>query len=162
MKKMVVMRGCPGSGKSTFAKEILALHKSVGEQGAIFSTDNYFTAGPYYFFSREALGQAHQWNKWMVLQAAKNDVPLIIVDNTNIIHAEILPYFTIANQHQYEFEIQEPNLWWSTNPLECFRRCTHKVPLETIQRMLDKMISTSDILKSLDWCKQYGLYNNIT
>jgi adenylate kinase family enzyme len=44
------MRGLPGSGKSTKAKEL------AGEQGLVFSTDDFFMVNGKYIFDPKMIG----------------------------------------------------------------------------------------------------------
>lgn len=54
---MVILRGCPGSGKTTLAQQI------VGDTGVILSSDDYFQRGNRYEFDHNKLGEAHEWNQ---------------------------------------------------------------------------------------------------
>ena len=52
-KKLVLMRGLPGSGKSTLAKKI------AGNQGVIYSTDDFFIVKGEYKYDPKMIGQYH-------------------------------------------------------------------------------------------------------
>ena len=52
MKKLFLVRGISGSGKTTFAKELGGVH---------FETDNYFMVDGEYKFDGTKLKEAHQW-----------------------------------------------------------------------------------------------------
>jgi len=61
-KVLYMMRGVSGSGKSTLARRL-------GEGGAIFSTDDFFTSGGKYEFDRSVIGRAHAWNQARAIKA---------------------------------------------------------------------------------------------
>lgn len=92
---MFFVRGAPGAGKSTFAKNLR------GDSNAfIFETDNFFVDMVNhhdYHFNPSLLGIAHSWNQGEVIRACRDcpKVP-IIVANTFCQNWEIEPYLKIA------------------------------------------------------------------
>ena len=151
MPKLYIMRGLPGSGKSTKAKEIydsysfvpnVTRHGPNGESEGIkrihiCSTDSYFIRNGIYKFDAAKLGLYHEQNlhdviNWMDLG---DDV---IVDNTNIRRQDFQKYITAANQHSYEvIEI----VIGEFTPDACaiyHARNKHGVPLSSILRMASK------------------------
>jgi hypothetical protein len=97
--------------------------------------------------------------------------PLVIVDNTNTMVKEMMPYFAMAYQYGYKVRIEEPTSPWWVNDIapyltdkEKYRdklnlaaiflakksEETHCVPLEAIQRMLARYVPnvTFDVLAS--------------
>lgn len=133
-KVLCLMRGIPGSGKSFFAKQLCETPK--GDTSAIYSTDDFWQTSSGYLFNPHRLGEAHAWNKDRVRKDTKSDI--IIVDNTNIRLKEILPYLEIAAEHDRDVMIMESPTEWAWDVDECFKRNTHGVPRETIQRMKDR------------------------
>lgn len=77
-KTLILMRGLPGSGKSTKAK-ILA-----GPQGLIFSTDDFFMVNGHYVYDPKMIGDYHKKNLERTVKAMLEEKPLIVIDNTNI------------------------------------------------------------------------------
>lgn len=154
---MIIMRGVPGSGKSTTART-LALKEHI------FSTDEYW--GPDYNFDISKLNQAHIWNQERVQYFAQAGVSPIIVDNTNISWKSVLPYVEIAFNNEYKVIFKEPESpWWkeivkviennddkkilySIEPIEFLtNKNIHNVPKETIKNMLIKWVPTKVIEK---------------
>lgn len=151
MKKMIIMRGLPGSGKTYKANSLGYLQPY---QVVYLSTDKLLMGGPnHYLFSAEYLGLAHKLNQLKALEACKRGLNFIIIDNTNTTYNEILPYAVSAMDSDYELIITEPNTDWAKDPEECFKRNTHNVPLEVIQNMLNKFEPTDSILEKLAYNK---------
>jgi predicted kinase len=90
-KNLIIMRGVPGSGKSTKAKKI-----SNGS-GLIFSTDDFFIVKGEYIYDPKMIGQYHEQNFERTLKAMKEATPLIIIDNTNVKLWEMKKYVEAAD-----------------------------------------------------------------
>lgn len=132
---MYILRGLPGSGKSYLSKS-LANDKTI-----ICSADNYHvnqTTG-LYEWSQNNQKAAHEYCYNMAVDAVNNGSDCII-DNTNINTTEYTKYVKLAEKNNYEVIILEPTTPWRYNVSECFRRCQHGVPIETILRMKHKLI----------------------
>ena len=74
---LTIMRGVPGSGKSTKAKAL---------GGFVLSTDDFFMTAednPKYLFNPKQLGAAHAWNQNRARDAMTAGIEHVIVDNTN-------------------------------------------------------------------------------
>lgn len=138
--KVIIMRGLPGSGKTTHLKML----DEVSDAGNIIaSTDNY--TGLYDesgVFHPELLSAAHDYcfstfSRACELTAACEMEPgFIAVDNTNITLAEMNPYRMVARRHKIpvEFHVFEPS--YDRAYLEkLFHRNKHDIPFLTIERM---------------------------
>ena len=140
---MLIMRGLPGSGKSTFAREVAteALRSGLIKGVGIFSTDDYFMEDGEYLFDGAKIAEAHKWNKRRVSTACDAHVDLVVVDNTNTTAWEMSDYEDYANDSQYDIihvtmgeeELQSDNL--DTYIDQCDMRNTHNVPREVIAKM---------------------------
>ncbi|NXV81798.1 N42L2 protein, partial [Atlantisia rogersi] len=64
-KFLLILRGLPGSGKSTLSRILLGQSRD----GIIFSTDDYFRQQDGYTYSAAQLGDAHDWNQKRGLNA---------------------------------------------------------------------------------------------
>lgn len=92
-KTLILVRGLPGSGKTTFANTI--------GTGPVLSADDYFMTNGKYEFNINLLGKAHEnclnrTEKWM--QKGTNR---IFVANTFTTKREMKPYFEIADKYGY-------------------------------------------------------------
>lgn len=133
---LILMSGVPGSGKSTEARKLA--DSLVGF--VIHSTDNYFVdAAGVYRFDPKKLAKYHEKCKVDVIQSLAAGKS-VIVDNTHIKRWEREIYFALAKlcpqiQVQVIFIGPQPNSNVQDWLQQCFLRCTHEVPLGTIQRM---------------------------
>jgi len=145
---MVLMRGVPGSGKSTKAKEIARAHMQEGGTSvAICSTDDYHMRDGVYVFQREKLGYFHTQNCLRASELMNLWVELIIIDNTNIKRRDMMPYISNAGSCGYEVEevVVGKEFLVPTMDLDphaftgyielCAQRNTHGVPKDVIDKM---------------------------
>lgn len=151
MKRLIILRGLPGSGKSTLAKELVERYSNLGYVVRVLSTDSkhfvYTEEGWKYVFQPQNLSRFHKENIYDAEGAMRNEVDVIIIDNTNTTWSEIKPYALLALVNDYEIEIVESNTPWRFNIAELTRRNTHGVPIEAIRKMLARWQS-SDIIKA--------------
>ena len=133
-KKIVIMRGIPGSGKSTYVKENL-------DGAFICSADGYFeemaevNQTTYLAeFEPWLVGRAHQFCWGLFITAVFDDEPLIVVDNTNIHGWEYYNYRLLGEKMGYEVEVVKMPAVLTAE--EYHSRNTHGVPLEVIKRMM--------------------------
>jgi len=91
---LVLVRGIPGSGKTTFA--------SLIDPDVRISADDFFVNenGEYEFDSNK-LPDAHAWCQTQVWNAMTNRQPVICVDNTFTQVWEIIYYYQAAATHGY-------------------------------------------------------------
>lgn len=98
---IIIIRGAPGAGKSTFAQKLRdSIFHNCNRITAIFETDNFFVDSINhrdYHFNPNLLGIAHSWNQGEVIRCCRDcpEVP-VIVANTFRQRFELKPYFEIA------------------------------------------------------------------
>jgi NEDD4-binding protein 2 len=154
-KDLIIIRGLPSSGKSYLANQI------AGEVGQVFSADDYHInpRNGEYEWKPENVKAAHQWNHKRVEKALEKGISPIVIDNTHTTMWElkqIKPLILKAKELGYNVRIEEPNPNWyhwetAFDPEALYERNkkTHKVPLESIQKMKDRWspeITIEDIL----------------
>ena len=122
MNKLFLIRGCPGSGKSSFAKSIFAdVH---------LETDMYFMEDGEYKFDISKIKEAHLWCQEMVEHNMKEDNH-IVVSNTFTQEWEMKPYFDLAEKYNYQVTtLVVENRHNSKN--------IHNVPEDILQKMKDR------------------------
>lgn len=98
MKKptLIIVRGIPGSGKSTFAKMLTAYSR-------IFEADQYFyDSDGNYKWDRNKLHKAHQWCQNQVEKQMGMGTDRIVVSNTTTTEKELKPYLELADKYDYQ------------------------------------------------------------
>lgn len=128
MRKVIILRGLPGSGKTTYARSL--------KPTVIVSADDYFTSlDGIYCFNPVDIGRAHQQCFLAFLEALDETYPLIVADNTNSQRWEVSPYVLAAEAYDYEVEvltIERPAFATENLPT------VHGIPPESIRRMADR------------------------
>lgn len=155
---MILMRGMPGSGKTTLAKKIIDQGlRSRNYAYYIFSADDYFfnrRTGAYEYDVSQ-IPQAHRWNQQRVTSSLGKGTSPIIIDNTHTQMWEMKPYAEMAVNFCYTIEILEPFTPWAFSAKDLARRNCHGVPKVKIMNMIDrydKNVTPSRLLA------QYGLF----
>ncbi|KAK2112684.1 hypothetical protein P7K49_012431 [Saguinus oedipus] len=104
-KLLILLRGLPGSGKTTLSRSAgeikIYLYKQIllgqNRDGIVFSTDDYFHHQDGYRYNVNQLGDAHDWNQ-------------------NRADMEASPKYAIGKGYRVEFH--EPETWWKFDPEE--------------------------------------------
>ena len=91
MKILTLLRGLPGSGKSTFAKLICNQHVEA---------DMFFIQDGEYKFDVSKLKQAHEWCQWKTEEWMKKRYN-VVVSNTFTMEWEMEAYYKLAEQYGY-------------------------------------------------------------
>jgi len=122
-KVLYIVRGIPGSGKSTFAKTLGGEH---------YETDMFFIDGNgEYKFDSSKIKRAHEWCQDMVYMDMIKEIPKIVVSNTFTQEWEMRPYFELAKNYGYKvFSVVVENRHGGTNQ--------HEVPEEVLTKMCER------------------------
>lgn len=132
MKTLYIVRGVPGSGKSSLALEL------VGDEFLVCEADKFFVdEDGNYNFDAKKLGLAHQWCKNKVETYMKDSLVndqwyrKIAVSNTFTREWEMTAYFELAEKYGYRvYSIIVENRHGGTN--------LHAVPEDTLTAMRER------------------------
>lgn len=124
-KILYIVRGIPGSGKSTFAKTLGGIH---------IEADQYFVDGDgNYNFDGSKIKLAHEYCRtqteaWMKTDGTQVNADKIVVSNTFTQEWEMEPYFELAKKYGYKvFTVIVENRHGGVNQ--------HNVPEDKIEQM---------------------------
>lgn len=107
-KIVIIMRGVPGSGKSTKAKKL------AGETGVICSADDFFiNEEGKYVFDYTKISNAHEECRNKCKNAMEQGADRIVIDNTNIRKIDYYAYIQLAlnSGYSYKFEYSDMPEW---------------------------------------------------
>jgi predicted kinase len=128
MKKVYILRGVSGSGKSTYVKKL-------PKYKVVHSTDNFFYKNGKYKFDFKKLGYFHKKNLENFEKSLKEKKTIIVVDNTNLLAKEAKPYIKKAKEHGYRVilvDFKPKGAMWH------YKRNRHNVPLKVIKEQIKK------------------------
>ena len=132
-KIMFLMRGLPGSGKSSIVKAIEKMYRNT----EVCSTDAFFKQEDgSYEFNRELLGTYHSNNQENAKGACVRNTPTIVIDNTNVKKWEMQPYVQMAREYNYLLIPVMPATEWAHDPAILATRNKHNVTEELITAKL--------------------------
>lgn len=132
-KRVIVMRGHSGSGKSTY-------HKN-NYPGAFVVSADFFHINPQtgaYEWKAENQDKAHAACLRNYTEALLRNEPVVVVDNTNTQIHEIAPYCALARAYGYDLLI----VVMTTPVEESAARNAHGVPYATVKAQADRILRT--------------------
>lgn len=133
MNKLIICRGLPASGKTTWAKEWVM--EDPEHRVRINLDDIRSMLGKYWVPAREPVVSAIQQE---AILAAMNFGVDIVIDNTNLNKKVVDAYVKVANKFKYTVEYED---FFNVSLGECLRRnATRNASLPKDTQIADKVI----------------------
>ncbi len=143
MKLLRIFRGLPGSGKSYLAKKM-----SEEERAIVLNNDELLVTDGAYKWDEDLVLIAHQFNQKRATSAMRENAPLIVLDNTNLLPYHSSPYVRLAKFYGYNYEVIDSKTPWALDVDELAKRNTHNIPksiIECMKKTLDEL--STDVLR---------------
>lgn len=122
-----MLRGLPGAGKSTLAKQL----SEVGKY-PVLSIDSYFTNEKgEYDFKFDENHKAYKACEQQTEEALKQNSPKVFVDNTFTLDWELEPYFKLASKYNYQLHVLTVENYHNSGNV-------HNVSIDQLQKMAEK------------------------
>ena len=100
---LIVLRGLPGSGKSTFAEELKVLLQENRIDSIIISNDSLRKQDSNYVYDITNNNKIYQESYKNLIESLANKVPVVIIDNCNLSINLIENYKRLSNKFSYKY-----------------------------------------------------------
>lgn len=132
-KQLIIIRGLPGTGKSTLAQKIIDSLKYSNVDRYIHAEADMFFVGDdgVYRFDPSKLDLAHISCQLSVNDGMENGIDCIIVSNTFTTADEIQPYLDLAEEYGYAVKVIRMTKEYGS---------IHGVPDKSMERMRRRMV----------------------
>lgn len=124
---LIIVRGIPGSGKSTFAKEIV---KMFPDDSVHWESDMFFMHNGVYCWKPNKVNLAHRWCQQKV-EKSFDAVDIVVVSNTFTTESEMKSYLDFANENGISVQIVR---------MENRFENEHGVPKATLEKMKARFV----------------------
>ena len=124
---LIIVRGIPGSGKSTFAKEIV---KMFPDDSVYWESDMFFMHNGVYCWKPNKLHIAHRWCQQKV-EKSFDAVDIVVVSNTFTTESEMKSYLDFAKENGISVQIVR---------MENRFENEHGVPKATLEKMKARFV----------------------
>jgi len=122
MKELVIVRGLPGTGKSTYARSL------IKDGFNHFEADMYFEIDGKYKFEPAKIKNAHNWCQRSTEYIMQNEGK-VVVSNTFTQKWEVEPYLELAKKYGYKVSIKSLTKMYSN---------IHNVPDNILEAMKER------------------------
>jgi tRNA uridine 5-carbamoylmethylation protein Kti12 len=127
--QVILLRGLPGAGKTTYIQSM----KDYNPEVVVCSNDNFLVQDGEYKWTRAACAQAqkHCWNQFQIALHLRKKI--VVVDNVNNSLKTLEPYIKAAKEANYSVEIIEIGDRTEEAVFRYAQRNVHGYPIEVIQ-----------------------------
>jgi predicted kinase len=135
-RTVIILRGVPGNGKTTFAK-LLELLCDLSETTFMnCCADEWFEdANGNYNYKADEIGKAHAWCKNQFQAALDGLIDIVVVANTNTRADDVKRYRNMAEEAGYRTFVLTVENWHNGTDV-------HNVPEDVKQRMKKQLLET--------------------
>ncbi|EQC33207.1 hypothetical protein SDRG_09191 [Saprolegnia diclina VS20] len=133
--QVIILRGLPGSGKSTLSRRVLSMATAATASSVLCSADLCFESPGGYYYEKSKLGEAHDACKAAFMAALADKVAVIVVDNTHSQLWEYEAYVTGALEAAYAVTVLEVQCDDMAMAQRMMYRNSHGVSFDVIARM---------------------------
>jgi len=127
-----IIRGLPGSRKSTIATELAKAALADGRSAIIHTTDDYHMVDGEYIYKPEKASQYHALNLKAFKKSCYKGINIVIYPNTNICGEQYKEYVDCAKSREYLVHIL---IMDEFRTAVLGRRTQHKVPASIMHCM---------------------------
>lgn len=132
-KILQINRSIPGGGKSTLSRRLVQVASLAGVEAKVHSTDDKYMVDGVYKYDISKLRQNHLLNFQEASVSMANQVPLVIIDNTNRKVSDYREYCKVAKGLGY---IISEVIFFPGKVEDHFNRQAHGVPLAVLTKMI--------------------------
>ena len=144
-KRVEILVGLPGSGKSGAAADLKVACEAIGNTCEIHSTDDYFVdSWGEYKFDPSKLSENHELNRSAFERSLESDVDVGVVDNTNLRRLHRDAYVELALEYGYAVQFTTIGSFGPKAAYVYSKRNVHGVPLGSIARMAKQAEEVTD------------------
>jgi len=130
IKFAFIMRGVPGSGKSTTAQYL------AGDIGVVHAVDDYHTdKDDHFWWCDDCAEEYYQQNFEAFKRSCQKGLPIVVCDNINVSRDEYQKYVECAARHGY---VTSTVVLKKPDPMKAAHRNEHNVTIEQIKDMYDR------------------------
>ena len=134
MKKLIILRGLPGSGKTHWIPEKTEL-RVVCSEDHFFMGKGEFAGKGNYVFDPSRIEEAHAACQLKALNLMATGEPLVVIDNTHTRHWEYKIYKRMGQVFGYSVEVHHVGGLSYEDVRKYAERNIHGVPEDSILRM---------------------------
>lgn len=149
---VLVNRAVPGSGKSSFARNIRETMDREGISVRVHSTDDYFMVDGRYVFDIRKLGEYHRRNLEAFKASLVEGIGLVVLDNTDEHPWETRPYTDAARAAGYRilflnFQPRALEAHLAAQQVTPEKPDAHQVPEDSLREHIADFLAYDDLLR---------------